>query len=54
MGGPQQAIERIRVLRDVGITQIGMLVDFGSLPQAQIMRSLEIFASEALPHVRNL
>ena len=54
MGGPKQAIERIRVLRDVGITQIGMLVDFGSLPQAQIMRSLEIFANDVLPHVRDL
>ena len=31
MGGPDQAIERIRVLADIGITQIGMLVDFGSL-----------------------
>jgi alkanesulfonate monooxygenase SsuD/methylene tetrahydromethanopterin reductase-like flavin-dependent oxidoreductase (luciferase family) len=54
MGGPKQAIERIRVLRDVGITQIGMLVDFGSLPQAEIMRSLEIFANDVLPHVRDL
>ncbi len=54
MGGPQQAIERIRILRDVGITQVGMLVDFGSLPQAQIMRSLEIFAADILPHVRDL
>ena len=54
MGGPRQAIERIRVLRDAGITQIGMLVDFGSLPQAEIMRSLEIFAREVLPHVREL
>ena len=54
MGAPKQAIERIRVLRDVGITQIGMLVDFGSLPQKEIMRSLEIFASEVLPHVRDL
>ena len=53
-GGPKQAIERIRVLRDVGITQIGMLVDFGSLPQAEIMRSLEIFARDVLPHVREL
>jgi hypothetical protein len=42
------------VLRDVGITQIGMLVDFGSLPQVEIMRSLEIFANEVLPHVRDL
>jgi natural product biosynthesis luciferase-like monooxygenase protein len=54
MGGPKQAIERIRVLRDAGITQIGMLVDFGSLPQKEIMRSLEIFGSEVLPHVRDL
>ena len=44
----------IRVLRDVGVTQLGMLVDFGSLPQAEIMRSLEIFANEVLPHVRDL
>jgi hypothetical protein len=54
MGGPQQAIERIRVLADVGITQIGLLVDFGSLPQSEIMRSLEVFAGEVLPHVRDL
>jgi hypothetical protein len=54
MGGPKQAIERIKVLRDVGITQIGMLVDFGSLPQVEIMRSLEIFAREVLPQVRDL
>ncbi len=54
MGGPEQAIERIKVLSDVGITQIGMLVDFGSLPQAEIMRSLEVFGKEVLPHVRDL
>jgi len=46
MGGPKQAIERIRVLRDAGITQIGLLTDFGSLPQAEIMRSLQVFANE--------
>jgi alkanesulfonate monooxygenase SsuD/methylene tetrahydromethanopterin reductase-like flavin-dependent oxidoreductase (luciferase family) len=54
MGGPKQTIERIRVLRDVGITQIGLLVDFGSLPQAEIMRSLQVFADDVLPHVRDL
>jgi alkanesulfonate monooxygenase SsuD/methylene tetrahydromethanopterin reductase-like flavin-dependent oxidoreductase (luciferase family) len=54
MGGPKQTIERIRVLRDVGITQIGMLIDFGSLPQAEIMRSLRVFAEDVLPHVRDL
>ena len=54
MGGPKQAIERIRELRDAGITQIGLLIDFGSLPQAEIMRSLRVFAEDVLPHVRDL
>ena len=54
MGGPAQAIERIKILRDIGITQVGLLVDFGSLPQADIMRSLRIFADKVLPHVRDI
>ena len=54
MGGPKQVIERIHVLRDIGITQIGLLVDFGSLPQEEIMRSLRIFADRVLPHVRDI
>jgi hypothetical protein len=54
MGGPKQAVERIKVLRDVGITQIGLLVDFGSLPQEEIMRSLRVFADKVLPQVRDL
>jgi len=54
MGGPQQAIERIKMLKEVGITQIAMLVDFGSLSQEAIMHSLEIFGREILPHVRDL
>ena len=54
MGGPKQTIERIRVLRDIGTTQIGMLIDFGSLSQAKIMRSLRVFADDVLPYVRDL
>jgi hypothetical protein len=42
------------VLCDVGITQIGLLVDFGSLKQQDIMRSLRGFADEVLPQVRDL
>lgn len=53
MGDPKQAIERIRALQEVGITQVAMLVDFGSLAQEEIMRSLEIFGREILPRVRN-
>ena len=31
-----------------------MIVDFGSLAQAEIMRSLEIFGREVLPRVKDL
>jgi alkanesulfonate monooxygenase SsuD/methylene tetrahydromethanopterin reductase-like flavin-dependent oxidoreductase (luciferase family) len=54
MGGPQQAIERIHALKEAGITQVGLLADFGSLPQDEIMRSLRVFADKVLPHVRDL
>jgi hypothetical protein len=54
VGGPKRAIERIQVLRDIGITQIGRLVDSGSPAQEDITRSLRIFADQVLPHVRDI
>src|SRR4029079_11997094 len=54
MGGPNQVIERMHALRDAGITQIGLLVDFGSLSQERIMGSLRVFAERILPQVRDL
>ena len=53
MGGPDQVIERIHVLQAAGITQIALLVDFGSLAQPEIMRSLEVFGREILPRFRD-
>ena len=54
MGGPEQAIARIRQLKEAGITQVALVVDFGSMPQDEIMRSMEVFGRKVLPHVRNL
>jgi len=54
MGGPDQAVDRIHELKEAGITQVSMLIDFGSLEQAEIMRSLEIFARDILPRVREI
>jgi len=47
-------MDRIREMKEAGITQVGLLVDFGSLPQAEIMRSLRLFADEILPRVREM
>lgn len=54
MGGPERVLDRIRTMRDMGITQVGMIVDFGSLAHAEVMRSLEVFARDVLPKAREL
>ena len=54
MGSPKQALARIAELKAAGITQAAMIVDFGSLAQKDIMRSLEIFGREVLPRVKEL
>ena len=54
MGGPDQVVERIAGLSAIGITQIAFLVDFGSLAQDEIMKSLRVFGEKILPRVRDL
>ncbi len=54
MGSPARVLERIRYLRGLGMTQLTMIVDFGSLSQRDIMRSLEVFAREILPKARDI
>ena len=52
MGGPDRALARLKEMEEAGITQVSMIVDFGSLPQREIMRSLQVFADKILPHFR--
>ena len=54
MGSPQRALDRLKEMRDAGITQVSMIVDFGSLAQNEIMRSLRVFADKVLPKARDL
>jgi natural product biosynthesis luciferase-like monooxygenase protein len=54
MGAPDEALARIKEMRDMGITQIALIVDFGALPQAEIMRSLEVFGRDILPKAKEI
>jgi alkanesulfonate monooxygenase SsuD/methylene tetrahydromethanopterin reductase-like flavin-dependent oxidoreductase (luciferase family) len=54
MGSPARVLERIAYLRELGMTQLALIVDFGSLAQADIMRSLKVFARDILPKARAL
>jgi alkanesulfonate monooxygenase SsuD/methylene tetrahydromethanopterin reductase-like flavin-dependent oxidoreductase (luciferase family) len=48
-GDPDQCVERIRALEAMGISQIGMVVDFGGLPNEKILASLERFRKYVMP-----
>ena len=54
MGSPGKALDRLKEMRDAGITQVSMIVDFGSLEQKEIMKSLRIFADKVLPKAKDL
>ncbi len=51
MGEPKRIIDRIQVMKASGITQVGMLLDYGSIPHEEVMRSLQRFVDKVLPHV---
>ena len=53
MGGPERALECLKEMEAAGITQVSMIVDFGSIPQAEIMRSLQVFADKILPRFKS-
>ncbi len=54
MGAPDEVLERIARLKSMGITQLALIVDFGSLAQPDIMRSLEVFARDILPQAKDI
>jgi natural product biosynthesis luciferase-like monooxygenase protein len=54
MGDPASVLRRIAHLKSLGVTQLMLIVDFGSLRQADIMRSLEVFAEHILPRAREI
>ncbi|MGE0735434.1 MAG: LLM class flavin-dependent oxidoreductase [Alphaproteobacteria bacterium] len=54
MGNPDRVLERIRILKSYGVTQVGLLVDYGSLGNKEVMESLEVFATKILPRAREI
>lgn len=51
MGDPKRIIDRIQVMKESGITQVGMMPDFGSIPHDEVMRSMQRFVDKVMPHV---
>jgi alkanesulfonate monooxygenase SsuD/methylene tetrahydromethanopterin reductase-like flavin-dependent oxidoreductase (luciferase family) len=51
VGGPEIAVEQIRALAGLGVTELVLRVQWPGLPQRDALRTLELLASDVLPHV---
>ncbi|HTW89032.1 MAG TPA: LLM class flavin-dependent oxidoreductase [Candidatus Binataceae bacterium] len=50
-GDEEQILARFADLAEAGITEVALKVNFGGMPQREIMRSLERFAARVLPKI---
>ncbi len=51
-GTPEVVIERMKATQDAGINHIFGGFGFPGLPHEKVMRSIELFATEVMPHFR--
>jgi alkanesulfonate monooxygenase SsuD/methylene tetrahydromethanopterin reductase-like flavin-dependent oxidoreductase (luciferase family) len=52
VGSPDTVADKIAQMRDLGVGEVLCWMNFGGLPQANVRRSMELFAREVLPHFR--
>ena len=50
LGGPETVLAQVEALRTLGVTELVLRVQWPGLPQRDAMRTLELLASEVLPH----
>lgn len=51
-GNPEECLERIAYYEAMGATQISLITNFGGMPHAEIMRSLERLVKYVMPHLK--
>jgi alkanesulfonate monooxygenase SsuD/methylene tetrahydromethanopterin reductase-like flavin-dependent oxidoreductase (luciferase family) len=50
LGSPETALAQVEALQTLGVTELVLRVQWPGLPQLDAMRTLELLASEVLPH----
>ena len=50
VGTPEQCIAKLKALQEHGIEYFGCNFHFGGMEHEKVMRSMELFASEVMPH----
>ncbi|MBI4308524.1 MAG: LLM class flavin-dependent oxidoreductase [Chloroflexi bacterium] len=55
IGSPEDCVRNIARFRErLGITHFVFRIQWPGMPQTQVLRAIELFGSDVLPHVRNL
>jgi alkanesulfonate monooxygenase SsuD/methylene tetrahydromethanopterin reductase-like flavin-dependent oxidoreductase (luciferase family) len=52
VGDPDQCAERIAEIRATGVTNVGLIANFGGLEHAKVLASLDRFAKHVIPRFR--
>jgi alkanesulfonate monooxygenase SsuD/methylene tetrahydromethanopterin reductase-like flavin-dependent oxidoreductase (luciferase family) len=52
IGTPEQCVAKIKGLQEHGIEYFGCNFAMGGIPQDKVLRSMELFAKEVMPHFR--
>ena len=50
IGTPEQCVEQIKALQEEGVEYFGCNFSFGSMEHSKLMRCMELFAKEVMPH----
>ena len=52
-GSPQHVAERVEVLRQAGVESLILFVNYGGIENQKVKDSLELFATEVMPHFKD-
>ncbi|HEU5229726.1 MAG TPA: LLM class flavin-dependent oxidoreductase [Ktedonobacteraceae bacterium] len=52
-GSPQTLVTQMKELHDLGVGVVDLIIPSGLMSQAQVLRSLELFAKEVLPRIHD-
>jgi alkanesulfonate monooxygenase SsuD/methylene tetrahydromethanopterin reductase-like flavin-dependent oxidoreductase (luciferase family) len=52
IGTPDQCVTRIKALQAHGVDYFGCNFDFGGMEHQKVLRSMELFSKEVMPHLR--
>jgi alkanesulfonate monooxygenase SsuD/methylene tetrahydromethanopterin reductase-like flavin-dependent oxidoreductase (luciferase family) len=51
-GSPERVIDKVREMQEIGVGELLCWMNFGTLPQDRVLRSMRLFAEKVLPKFR--